>query len=238
MADKNVHEGHRQRLKERFLCEGLGNFEKHNVLELLLFYSIPRKDTNDIAHELVNRFGSLKAVFEAPIEELCKVDGVSEHSATLLKLVPAVWTKATSEVDTSEKYDSISKLGKLMIKRYAGITKEIAYLVLLDNSWHIIDIVNLSEGTVNQVHLDTRRIAEHCIRTNASMALVSHNHPNGSIVPSTEDLTTTETLAKLFRSIHVEFLEHLLIAGDKFEVLLSKSEGFFFQRADRENFYR
>ncbi|MBE6679596.1 MAG: hypothetical protein E7598_03645 [Ruminococcaceae bacterium] len=238
MADKNVHEKHRQRVKARFLREGLSGFEKHNVLEMLLFFTIPQKDTNEIAHELIDRFGSLKTVFEAPIEELLKVNGVGEHTATLIKFIPSLWAEVSGEIDKKNKYDSVNKIGKLLVKRYAGITKEIAYLVLLDNSWHIIDIVNIGMGSVNQVFLDTRKVVEHCIRTNASRALVSHNHPNGELIPSTEDYTTTEMLAKLFRSIHVDFLEHLLIAGDKFDVLLAKSEGFLFQRADRENFYR
>ncbi len=238
MAEKNIHGGHRARVKERFLRSGLEGFEKHNVLELLLFYSIPQRDTNPIAHELINRFGSLRAVFEASVEELCEVDGISEHTATLLKLVPAVWAQAASEVNDSERYDSVNKLGALMIKRYAGITKETVFLVLLDNSWHIIDIVNLGEGSVNQVRLDTRKIVEHCIRKNASRALITHNHPNGELIPSTEDYVTTSELSKLFRSIHVDFLEHLLIAGNRFDVLLTKSQGVFWQNTDKENFYK
>ncbi len=238
MAEKNVHSGHRARVKERFLREGLSGFEKHNVLELLLFYSIPQRDTNPIAHALVNRFGSLRGVFEASFEELCEVDGVSEHTATLIKLVPSVWATAAGEIDTNVKYDSVSKIAKLLIKRYAGMTKEMPVLVLMDNSWRIIDIVNLEEGSVNQSRLDSRKIAEYCIKSNAARVLVAHNHPNGSILPSNEDVTATEMLTSLFRSIKVEFLEHLLIAGDKYDVLLAKTEGFLFQRADKEKFYR
>ena len=238
MAEKNVHSGHRARVKERFLRDGLSGFEKHNVLELLLFYSIPQRDTNPVAHELINRFGTLRGVFEASFEELCEVDGVSEHTATLIKLVPSVFAEAAGEVDTSAKYDSVSKIAKLLIKRYAGMTKEMPMLVLLDNSWRIIDIVTLGEGSVNQVYLDSRKIVEYCIKSNAARVVVAHNHPNGSLLPSNEDITTTEMLAGLFRSIKVEFLEHVLVAGDKYDVLLSKTEGFFFQRADREKFYR
>ncbi|MBQ4150458.1 MAG: hypothetical protein IJC81_01465 [Clostridia bacterium] len=237
MADKNVHSGHRARVKERFLRDGLDGFEKHNVLELLLFFSIPQRDTNPIAHALINRFGSLRGVFEASVEELCTVDGVSEHTATLIKLVPAAFGIAASEVDLSEKYDSFNKLGKLMLKRYAGISVETVFLVLLDNSYRIIDIVNLCEGSVNQVRFDTRRIIELCIRKNAAKAVITHNHPNGVLVPSTDDLATTEELARTFKSIHVEFLEHLLIADGKFDAILAKSEGFFWQRSDKSNFY-
>ena len=86
-----LHDGHRNRLKNRFLNEGLTNFEDHNVLELLLFYSIPRSDTNEIAHELLNKFGSLHGVFEAGMEDLMSVNGISRHSAVLIKMIPELF---------------------------------------------------------------------------------------------------------------------------------------------------
>ena len=100
MAGNNVHSGHRQRLKDRFLQNGADGFEKHQLLELLLFYGIPQKDTNPIAHELINRFGSIRGVFEASIEALCEVDGISAHTATLIKLIPAIWKTASGKPTT------------------------------------------------------------------------------------------------------------------------------------------
>ncbi|MBQ9133903.1 MAG: RadC family protein [Clostridia bacterium] len=234
---KNIHSGHRQRLKERFLREGLDGFEKHNILELLLFYTIPQRDTNPIAHALLNRFGSLKGVFAASLEELCTVNGVSEHTATLIKMIPEVWRNVASEVLPDVRYDSVDKLGRLMIDRYAGMTVEAIFLVLMDNSWHILEIVKLGEGSVNQVRMDTRKLIEHAIRTNAAMAVLTHNHPNGTLVPSPEDMVTTTEVAHAFRTIRVEFLEHLLIAGNKYEPLLSKAEGIFWQKSKTDAFY-
>ena len=238
MEKKNLHSGHRERVKDRFLREGIDGFEKHNVLELLLFYSIPQRDTNPIAHELLNRFGSLRGVFDATVEELCTVDGVSLHTATLIKLVPAVWGRVASEVDSSEVYDGVSKVGRLLVKRYAGVTVETVFLVLLDNSWHIIDIVNLGVGSVNQVRFDKRTVIEHCIRKNAALAVLAHNHPNGLLVPSDDDLIVTTEIAKALENIHVTFLEHLLVADGKYLPLLSKTEGAFWQKVDKEKFYR
>lgn len=226
---ENLHGGHRQRLKQRFLENGADGFEKHQLLELLLFFGIPQKDTNPIAHKLLNQFGTIRGVLEASAEELCEVDGVSEHTATLLKLVPAIWKVAASEIDTTARYDSLNKIGQLLVKRYAGITVETVFLVLLDRSWHIIDIVNLGEGSVKQVRLDTRKLIEVTIRKNAAMALLAHNHPNGNLVPSADDLATTEEVARVFRSIHVDFLEHLLIADGRFDPLLTKTEDVFWK---------
>ncbi len=237
MAEKNIHSGHRQRLKEHFLTSGADGFEKHQLLELLLFYGIPQKDTNPIAHKLINKFGSLRGVFEASVEELCDVEGISSHTATLIKLVPAIWGISAGEIDMSARYDTLNKLGRMLVKRYAGITVETVLLVLLDNSWHIIDIVKLSDGSVNQVGIDTRKLIEITLRKNASMALLAHNHPNGNIIPSTEDFVTTDVVVKAMKSIHVDFLEHLLIAGDRFEPILSKSENKFWQNADKSGFY-
>lgn len=238
MADKNIHGGHRQRLKNRFLNDGADGFEKHQLLELLLFFGIPQKDTNPIAHRLINHFGGLRAVFEASVEELCTIEGISEHTATLIKLVPAIWSMASGEIDTFKRYDTLNKIGSLLVERYSSITVETILLVLFDNSWHIIDIVNLGVGSVNEVALDTRKLVEVTIKKNAAMALLAHNHPNGYLVASGDDIATTTQVAKLFKSIHVDFLEHLLIAENQFEPLLTKAEGMFWQRTDKSGFYR
>ena len=238
MAEKKgIHSGHRQRLKDRFLREGLDGFEKHNTLELLLFYTIPQKDTNPIAHALLDRFGSLDGVFSASVEELCTVSGVSEHTATLIKLIPAVWRQTMCEVRPDVRYDSVDKIGRLLIDYFSGLTVETAVLVLMDNSWHILDIVKLGEGSVNQVRMDTRKPIEHAIRTNAGMALLAHNHPNGMLIPSPEDISATGELESAFHTIHVEFLEHILVAGNKYMPLLSKSQGIFWQKNKTNAFY-
>ena len=226
---ENVHGGHRQRLKDRFLQHGAEGFEKHQLLELLLFFGIPQKDTNPIAHKLLDRFGSIGGGLGASVDDLCTVDGVSTHTATLIKLLPAIWNVAACEVDTSKRYDNVNKIGELLVKRYAAVKVETILLVLLDDYWHILDIVNLNEGSAGKVTLDTRKLVETTIRKNATKALLAHNHPNGNIVPSSDDLITTEKVAEAFKTIHVDFIEHLLVAGNRFEPLLAKTEGAFWR---------
>lgn len=235
---KHPHGGHRARLKERFLREGLGGFEKHNILELLLFFGIPQRDTNPIAHALLKRFGSLSGVFEASVEELCTVDGVSEHTATLLKLIPEVNRAALCEVrDSDKRYDTLNKIGELLLRYYAGLTVETVTLLLLDNSDRVIDLVKICDGSVNRVQFDTRKLVEQALRPRVSRVVLAHNHPNGTAVPSAEDMETTAAVAGAFRTVNVEFLEHLLIAGDRFEPLLSKCQGIFWSRRRSRAFY-
>ena len=236
MAETNVHEGHRKRLKDRFLQDGLAGFQDHNVLELLLFYAVPRQDTNPLAHRLIKRFGSVSGVLSAGVDELCTVEGVGMQVATFLKLFPAVTRYTANEVGKSERYDSLNKLGKLLVQCFAGLTVENVLLVLMDGNSHILDIVTLTEGSVNQVRMDTRSLVEHAIRTNASMAVLAHNHPSGILAASTEDLAVTEAVAKALDMIDVHFIDHILVAGNRFDSIWSKRHGLFCQKVPK-SFY-
>ena len=148
--NKNPHEGHRQRLKNRFNETGLDSFEDHNILELLLFYSIPRKDTNEIAHNLLEHFGTLRGVFDAEFEELLNVNGIKENSATLIKMIPAIAREyLASKHGKNKKFDTAEKLGDFLVDKYFGETREIVYAVFLNNSFEVLATVNIHEGTVN-----------------------------------------------------------------------------------------
>ena len=210
--EKNLHEGHRQRLKNRFLEDGLDNFQPHNILEMLLFYSIPRKDTNDIAHELIEKFGSLSGVFDADIEELVKVDYITENSATLIKMIPAM-----SRAYLMDKSRHIKQLSNVeIIKEYLlglfhGEKNEIVYILFLNNSFDLISHYKLHEGSVNSTSVDVRKIMEYVVKTNASMIIVAHNHPNGTAFPSMEDIETTGRLMTLLNPFNVTVLEHFVV---------------------------
>lgn len=217
-----MHEHHRQRMKERFLREGIENFEPHNVLELLLFFSIPQKDTNEIAHRLIDRFGSLAAVFDAPFSELIKVDGIKEHSATLIKLVPALAQRYISEANSNDgKFlPTMADVGKYFISKYIGATKETVYLLLLDNKYKIIDCVKIHEGSVNSSAITMRKLIELALESKASAAVLAHNHPGGIPVPSADDIFTTKETERAFTLIGVSFLGHILVAGNKYVNIL------------------
>ena len=216
-----MHKDHRKHTKDRFLSEGLDSFEPHNVLELLLFYSIPQKDTNETAHMLINRFGSLSAVFDAPYDDLLTVPGISEHSATLIKLIPAISRSYAMEKNSKvTKLSSIEDIGKYLVARYLGVTEETVLLLLLDNKFGLIDCVKVHEGSVNSSAITMRKLIETALFKRASMVVLAHNHPSGVALPSSDDLFTTQQVKRAFDLVEIGMLAHIIVAGDTFTNIL------------------
>ena len=216
-----MHKDHRKHTKDRFLSEGLDSFEPHNVLELLLFYSIPQKDTNETAHMLINRFGSLSAVFDAPYDDLLTVPGISEHSATLIKLIPAISRRYAMEKNSKvTKLSSIEDIGKYLVARYLGVTEETVLLLLLDNKFGLIDCVQVHEGSVNSSAITMRKLIETALFKRASMVVLAHNHPSGVALPSSDDLFTTQQVKRAFDLVEIGMLAHIIVAGDTFTNIL------------------
>ena len=209
---KNLHEGHRQRLKNRFLESGLDDFQPHNILELLLFYSIPRKDTNDIGHELIEKFGSLSAVFDANVEDLVQVDYITENSATLIKLIPALSRAYLIDKNSHIKqFSNIEYIKKFLLGLFHGEKTEKVYVFFLSNGFDLLGYEKVHDGSVNSSSLDARRVIELVFKYNASMIMIAHNHPNGTAFPSMEDITTTGQLSTIFAPFSVPIVEHFIV---------------------------
>ncbi|MDR0531331.1 MAG: DNA repair protein RadC [Oscillospiraceae bacterium] len=215
-----MHEDHRQRVRERFLSAGLASFPPHNVLELLLFYSIPRRDTNEIAHRLLDRFGSLTGVLEAPFEELCKVEGIGEHSAALIVLIFQIAKRYLSEQGAEKiSFDSTEQFRRFVISNFIGLKNETAYLFCLNNTGQLIHTCAVSLGTKHTVSLDNRTLLETAFLHNATKVVLAHNHPSGLATPSSNDVARTESAVQLFRQVNIQMLDHLVVAnGDCFSM--------------------
>ncbi|MBQ0010320.1 MAG: hypothetical protein KBS76_04370, partial [Ruminococcus sp.] len=211
-----MHEKHRERLKNRFLAEGLDHFEPHNALELLLFFSIPQKDTNETAHRLLDRFGSVRGVLDADREELLKVPGIGEHSVTLLKLIPALARLYVTEPEKTKavRLSTEEQIGRYLVGRYIGVGVETVYLLLLNNKYDMIDCVKVHEGSVNSSAITMRKLVDLAIERKASMAVLAHNHPNGTVIPSSDDMNTTMAIRSLFGRLDIPLLGHFIVAGD------------------------
>lgn len=212
-----MHEGHRLRLKQRFLEEGLDNFEQHQILELLLFFVIPRKDTNPLAHELLNRFGSLSSVLEAPPSELEKVPGVGASTALLLSLIPHL-TRAYLKDKGGDKpqLNSSSKAGEYLKVLFYGRPYEVFYVLCLDAQNRLNYPALVHEGTIDSAPVYPRLIVETTLRHKASSIILAHNHPGGTLQPSSADIDATRRIVAACEAISVRVVDHIIVAGDNY----------------------
>lgn len=211
-----VHDGHRKRLTARFLAEGLEGFEPHQVLELLLFYSIPRRDTNELAHELIDRFGSLSAVFEAPYERLLEVKGVGENTAALLKLITGIARVYYADRQEGAYIRSNKDAQALLLPRLFGRQEEMVYALLLDAKGKCLALELVHQGSVNAAEVNLRKIAALAIRANAVGLILAHNHPGGVATPSQEDVLTTRHIQSTLAAMEIQLVDHLVFADREF----------------------
>ena len=216
-----IHNKHRERLKARFLSSP-DSFEDHELLELLLFYAIPRVNTNEIAHRLLERFGSLQGIFNAEASSLMEVDGIGKSSALYIRSLSVLLSRyARSNIDTRKLLDSPDKLEEYMKSLFIGTEKEAAYLLLLDASKRLIICEKVGEGNSVSSTLDLRQIMTLSLNSNAAFAILVHNHPGGKAIPSGEDLTATGHIAWSLDKIGVKFVNHFIVADGKCVPILS-----------------
>ena len=213
----SIHDEHRKRLKQRFLEEGLDNFNDINALELLLFYAIPRQDTNPIAHALLERFGSLYQVLEAPREELVKIKGISDHTAILLQLMPALGRRyQVSRGEVQKVLTTTESCGQYLLPFFVGRRVECVYLLCLDAKCKVLCCKEVGEGSVNSAGVSIRRIVEVALLAGASTVVLAHNHPSGLALPSGEDVQTTRRVAAALSAVEVRLADHIVVADDDF----------------------
>lgn len=212
-----LHKGHRERLKRRFVEEGLDSFDDHQVLELLLFFSIPRKDTNEIAHRLISTFGSISNVFEAHPKDLQKVKGVGENSAVLISLISQISRRYLADRNKRGfQIRNVERAAEYIKSLFVGRKNEVFYVICLDSQLNVIYSVPLFEGTVKEAVIYPRKVVECVIRYNASSVILAHNHPGGSVKPSMEDITTTQKIVNALSAIGVTVNDHFIVAKDEY----------------------
>ena len=216
MAD-SLHGGHRDRLKKRFLQQGLDGFTDIQALELLLFYSIPRQDTNPIAHKLLQHFGSLSQVLEAPAEELMQVGGIKEHSAVLLNLINQMGRFYLVDKAQRERVlPTIEDCARYLQPYFYGRMNETVFLLCLDAKCKALCCKEVGEGSVNSAGISVRRIVESALREGATTVVLAHNHPSGIAIPSPEDIQTTRRVAAALQSVEISLADHIVVADDDY----------------------
>ena len=223
----SIHDGHRQRLWQRFLTEGLDNFTEVQVLEMLLFYPIKQKDTNPLAHILLKKFGSLSQVLEAPVEELKKVKGVGDATATFLHLITDVGRYYL--VNRSQQctiLPTIEACARYMVPFFFGRRLETVFLLCLDAKCKVLCCKEVGEGSVNSASISVRKIVETALAANATTVVLAHNHPSGVAVPSEEDVQTTRRIAMALQAVDVHLADHIVVADDDYVSMAQSGQRF------------
>lgn len=229
MAERKnaIHTGHRKRVKEEFLTRGIEGWPDHRVLELILFYAIPQGDVNGLAHELIDRFGSLSGVLDALPEELIKVTGMGEHSATMLKLFPAVlgrYLEGRSEPGVI--IHTAAEAGHVLAPYFYGVRNEMVYVLCLDAKEKVLGVRKISEGNNGNSDVTIRRVAEECLALRATFCYLAHNHTDSPAFPSPEDMNTTAVVRTALEPLGVRLVDHLVFSnGDLVSVRETAATG-------------
>lgn len=210
------HTGHRQRMKAEFLARGIEGWPDHRVLELLLFYSIPQGDVNGLAHDLIERFGSLSGVLDASVEELGKVKGVGEHTAVLLRMLPALLGRyQASRTRLNDIVNHADDAYPWLEPYFFGARNEMVYVLCLDGKRQVLGVRKVAEGSIQMAEMNARRIAEEAMGLRAARIYVAHNHVSNLAIPSQADWLTTDTLRAILAPIGIELVDHLVfVDGD------------------------
>ena len=228
MSEKNTnpHDGHRQRMREQFLkSDGFGNMPDHNVLEILLFYSISRADTNELAHRLIDTFGSLNGVFDAPYSALKEVKGVGEQTAVLIKLIPSLVRRYLEGSVADKKHIlSTEDAVEYLRPKFSTLKNEELVMVCMNNAGKILKSSVISKGGSDFAEVDTRKIVQEVISNNATQVIIAHNHPGGICAPSSADVKITNSISILLRSINARLANHIIITDTDYFSFASVSK--------------
>lgn len=221
-----LHEGHRDRLRQRFLKDPEAMAE-HELLEMLLFYVIPRRDTNDLAHTLIETFGSLNGVLEADVTLLARVAGVKSSVVTYLKALCETARRYTAEKlergqSTDGVFDTPERIASFIWPRFLGLKEERVYALLFDNGMRLLDCYHVCDGSIAGAPLSVRRIVQRAYNKGAVGVILAHNHPGGMPVPSGDDVRVTRSLDVALRMMEIPLIEHYIFADCAFAPIMSK----------------
>jgi DNA repair protein RadC len=222
-AEKDLHRGHRKRLRQRFLSDGMETMSDAELLELLLFYAVPRRDTAALARSLLEPFGSLPDLLAAPMEQLTG-QGLSESAAALIKLLDAVAQRQRIHcAGQGLLLNSTEKCAEFLLPFFSGARQEMVYVLALNGKCQYLDCRRMLSGSVNTVSISIRKVVEYALQVRASSLVLAHNHPSGVPVPSQTDVETTLALREALNAVDVLLVDHVIVAGDDFTSMAENS---------------
>lgn len=231
--DPSLHAHHRQRMKDKFIKYGLDVFSEHEIMELLLFYVLPHVDTNEIAHQLINKGGSFVGAFQLSYDEMKSVSGIKDQAATFLKLIPELARyfsikEAEMTESPSMNYDQIANL---CVSSFVGRNTETLIAFYFDSQMHYCGQSIIGEGGFHSVSTSITKIIDEMKSRNVANCVLAHNHPSVSMVPSSDDLDSTIRLQKLLAQFNMSLVEHFVVSGPTYLGILKCNE-------ETTNFYK
>lgn len=217
-----IHKGHRQRIKKRFIQSGGNDFSDHELLEMLLYYVIPRSDTNKLAHALLNEFGTLREVLNADPERIKRVMGAGPGTATFFSLLFSIRKRIDTQKYISTKFvaDSAVKVGNYLISYFRDMHNEEFCVMLLDNSFRLIEFKTIAKGSNNSAPIDVKAITKFALLMGAAHVILAHNHPLGLSIPSQEDKQITLEVEAALSAVGINLLEHIIVNNTSFRPTL------------------
>jgi len=215
MASDNPHANHRERVRQRFLNEGLDAFEPHQALELLLFYAIPQRDTNELAHKLLSAYGTISRLFEADPRDIAKRCGISENTAILISLMPQLFRMYSRDLMRScETINNSATACEYAKCLFTGRIYEAFYVICLNKAGKVMHEELMCEGTIDEVPCYPRLVVETVLRHNAKRVIFAHNHPSGRCTPSAMDIETNSRLMHILHEMDIEVMDHIIVGQD------------------------
>ncbi len=210
--NKNIHAGHRERVRENVTTNGYSQLEDHRLLELLLFYSIPRGDTNEIAHNLIEECGSLYNVLKADPEKLKRVKGIGDNSTVFIGALNELYERLSGEgCDGKTTYGKTFELSRLARCKFRNLNVEQIHLYCFDKAMHLLKTFLITEGDFNSVEIDLKLITTSAISVDASFVAIMHNHPHSSELPSVSDIDATRQISVHLRKMGILLADHIII---------------------------
>lgn len=218
----NPHKNHRERMKQKIIDNGPEQFNDHEILEIMLYYALPRIDTNEIAHGLLDRFGSLKKILQASEKELEQVDKIGRAAAIMIKVMGDIYRRADCEIDPRTEFTTLDSIANHVLKLYKNQITEKLMLLLFDKKGRIERTLTVGEGNLDILIPNFRKLLS-AIPDSAYTAVLAHNHPSGLLMPSYNDRKATVELELLLDAIGVRLIEHFIVSDGKYVGIKTES---------------